>query len=683
MARTESQRKVEGLCLAALELEESQRAAFLEQACGDDEALRREVETLLAQEGKVESSLESPALEVAAEVMAQDQVKSLAGRKVGSYRVLSLLGEGGMGQVYLAQDTGPLDRKLALKFLPQEMENDELARARFVREARSAAALDHPYICKIYETGESDGKSFIAMEYVQGETLNDQLASGPMSLDKFLQQATELAEALETAHERNVVHRDLKPANIMLTPDGHVKVMDFGLAKRVSQGDDDQAETVSTTLTRAGTMMGTTAYMSPEQVRGEDVDNRTDIWSFGLVLYEMLTARKMYDLPTVAETIAAVLHREPSLEGLPKDTPWMIRQLLDRCLRKDPRMRLQHIGDARIEIRQAVSEGAATATPVWWRRTKMSRPLRSLSIGLAVAALGILLFLALTLPRESLNDAGNFPAPKHRQVTFSGRARSPAISPDGKYIAYVSPTGSEDNVDRIMVQTLPGEPIEFSRLLRIRPGSLRWSPDVKELLFTGNNGPSQIGVFSAPWPRGQLHWLGPGKYACWSPDGSRIATFSFSSRELRLISKSTSQVSSISLEGDFTFVAEADWAPIGSWLSVLTKDDQGLRSLWTISEDGSRQQPIIEREHVSFPRWSPMGDTIYYLKGQGNIKDLWKTRISPATGRQVAPTSLVLAGLQTDESFSISHEGHFLAYTRRADSYNLSHCCPVYFSRYS
>ena len=175
-----------------------------------------------------------------------------------------------MGRVYLAQDTGPLDRKVALKFLPEEMRRDGSARTRFQREARSAAALDHPYICKIYETGESEDRSFIAMEHVAGETLKDRLARSPLSLSEFLQQATEIAEALEIAHERSIVHRDLKPSNIMLTPDGHVKVMDFGLAKRVDpvEGDENLQKTVSATLPRTGTTMGTAAYMSPEQVRG-------------------------------------------------------------------------------------------------------------------------------------------------------------------------------------------------------------------------------------------------------------------------------------------------------------------------------------------------------------------------------------------------------------------------------
>ena len=445
MGRAEEQRKVDDLCLAALELEEGQRAEFLDQACGGDEGLRREVESLLAQEGKVdEDFLEAPALEVAARAMAQDETESLVGREVGSYRVLSLLGEGGMGRVYLAQDTGPLDRKVALKFLPEDMEKNESARTRFEREARSAAALDHPYICKIYETGESEGKSFIAMEHLAGETLKDRLTRAPLALNEVLQQATEIAEAVETAHERNIVHRDLKPSNIMLTPDGHVKVMDFGLAKRVDpvEVDENQQKTVSATLTRTGTTMGTAAYMSPEQVRGESADNRIDIWAFGLVLFEMITGHQMYDQPTVSETIAAVLHQDPSLEGLPSETPWRIRELLERCLQKDRRMRLQHMGDARIQIGQAVKDPSDSAVPsvdtvptlsVW----RQGMPLALSALLLGALLTGIVFWILSPSPTPRPVTRSQIPVNEGEVLNHRNR-HGLALSPDGRQLAFVS-----------------------------------------------------------------------------------------------------------------------------------------------------------------------------------------------------------------------------------------------------
>ena len=213
----------------------------------------------------------------------------LIGQTISHYKITEKIGEGGMGEVYLAQDTS-LDRRVALKFLPEEMQENEEAGKRFLREAKSAAALDHPYICHIHEVGEEDGRSFISMEYVQGESLRDRLAKGPLPLKDALAKAAEITEALEAAHKHNIIHRDLKPSNMMITPEGHVKVMDFGLAKRLPAEEAGRQETTLTaSLTETGATLGTLPYMSPEQVRGKEADARSDIFSFGVVLYEMLT----------------------------------------------------------------------------------------------------------------------------------------------------------------------------------------------------------------------------------------------------------------------------------------------------------------------------------------------------------------------------------------------------------
>ena len=211
----------------------------------------------------------------------------MIGQTITHYRITDRIGAGGMGEVYRATDT-VLKREVALKFLPEELARDEVARRRFLREAQSAAALDHPFICHIHEIGEADGKDFIAMEYVEGRTLRDRLAPGPLAIAECLKIALEIAEALEKAHQNRIVHRDLKPSNIMLTPDGHAKVMDFGLAKRVAREEENSEEATLTGLTREGSTVGTVPYMSPEQLKGEEVDTRSDIFSFGIILYEML-----------------------------------------------------------------------------------------------------------------------------------------------------------------------------------------------------------------------------------------------------------------------------------------------------------------------------------------------------------------------------------------------------------
>jgi len=238
----------------------------------------------------------------------------VVGKTVSHYRILEKIGQGGMGEVYLAQDT-TLDRKVALKFLPEELEQDPTTRKRFLREAKSAAALDHPYVCQIHEVGEVEGKSFISMEYVQGTTLKEKLTEGPLPINEALEKAAEIAEALEEAHKQGIVHRDLKPANIMLTLQGHVKVMDFGLAKQVTPVEGQEQE-ITTALTQQGSTLGTVPYMSPEQVRGQEVDTRSDIFSFGVVLYEMLTGVN----PPRQRIGHGHRHCHPQRNGAPSDS---------------------------------------------------------------------------------------------------------------------------------------------------------------------------------------------------------------------------------------------------------------------------------------------------------------------------------------------------------------------------
>ena len=349
--KPERWQQIDQLLEAALEQEESQRAAFLEEACAGDEALHKKVEALLEAHQRGDNFLEEPALEMAAKGLANDQVSSLVGKQIGSYKILSLLGAGGMGEVYLAQDT-TLDRQVALKFLPDELQQDTTARKRFLREAKSAAALDHPFICHIHEMGETEGKFFIAMEYVQGETLQDKLDQGPLPLSDALEKATEIAEALEAAHKKEIVHRDLKPSNIMLTPEGHVKVMDFGLAKRVTPVEG-QEEEITTKLTQQGSTLGTVPYMSPEQIRGQAVDTQSDIFSFGIVLFEMLTGVHPFKKASSLDTASSILREEPSpLSDYVPELPEVLQHTVQKMLAKRVEDRCQSAVEVRIDLEQ-------------------------------------------------------------------------------------------------------------------------------------------------------------------------------------------------------------------------------------------------------------------------------------------------------------------------------------------
>jgi serine/threonine-protein kinase len=334
-----------------------EREAFLREACAGDESLRREVESLLAQPGSGEGFLGAPAMAVAAQMVSHPGGSMLTGRRIGVYQIQTLLGAGGMGEVYRARDAR-LRRDVALKILPCDFIADSERLARFEREARVLASLNHPHIATLYGLEEAGDVRALVLELIEGPTLAERLTAGPLPVPEALAIARDLTEALEAAHERGIVHRDLKPANIKVTRDGIAKVLDFGLAKAAvgDKAGPDLSHIPTTTIagTRQGIILGTAAYMSPEQARGQAVDKRTDIWAFGCVLFEMLSGRATFSGETISDIIVAVLEREPVWDRLPGATPPGVHRLLHRCLDKDPRRRLRDIGDARIELEEAL-----------------------------------------------------------------------------------------------------------------------------------------------------------------------------------------------------------------------------------------------------------------------------------------------------------------------------------------
>jgi predicted ATPase/serine/threonine protein kinase len=336
-------RRVEELCQRALEVDESRRAKFLQTAYGGDDELRREVESLLAHEKKAEHFIESSALTVAGKILAnetpKESGKTLIGSTVSHYRVIEKLGGGGMGVVYKAEDTD-LGRFVALKFLPEDVAHDPQALSRFQREAKAASALNHPNIVTIYELGHVNGTHYIAMEMICGETLRDLIASGPLPFRKGIAIATQIADALARAHETGLVHRDLKPENLMVAHDGTVKILDFGLAKLRDLPPDSESSTRVGSLTDPGTVMGTVGYMSPEQANGGTVDFRSDQFSFGAVLYEMVNGYPAFQGRGKAEIMAAILRDRPErLHSVELQAPAPFFWILERCLAKDPNQR--------------------------------------------------------------------------------------------------------------------------------------------------------------------------------------------------------------------------------------------------------------------------------------------------------------------------------------------------------
>jgi serine/threonine protein kinase len=343
--------RIEQIFQSALEMDLEERAAFLAKACADDHSLRSEVESLIAAHYQAGSFIAS------GELSASEETVLIEGQEVGHYKIVSLLGRGGMGEVYLAEDTR-LGRKVALKLLPPGFTKDQDRVRRFQREARAASALNHPNIITIFDIGQSDDLHFIAAEFIDGPTLRALI--GKEELSRLIELIAQVADGLAKAHSSGIVHRDLKPENIMVTKDGFAKVLDFGLAKLVEpalDGKGSEAATKPIEQTRPGLLIGTVGYMSPEQAQGREVDHRSDVFSFGCMLYEAVTARRPFEGDSTIEVLHRIVYEQPpAVSDFNRDCPAGLRQIIRKCLVKDPERRYQSIKDAAIDLREVIEE---------------------------------------------------------------------------------------------------------------------------------------------------------------------------------------------------------------------------------------------------------------------------------------------------------------------------------------
>jgi len=353
-------KKIDDLVQAALERSSENRGQFLDEACTGDHELRREVEALLSLERQDSGFLESPAVEAAADMVSGGYQSLIAGTTLGRYRIERRVGAGGMGEVFLALDTH-LGRRVALKVLPDSFGGNE-SRTRFLREARLASSLDHPNICTIHEIGEDSGHTFISMQYIEGQTLKELMGSNPLEPARAISIALQIADALATAHERGIVHRDIKSSNIMITPRGQAKVLDFGLAKSI-ENSSIASSVILTQLTQSGAAMGTPAYMSPEQARGERAEYRSDVFSLGAVLYEMATGRLPFKENSAAETMNAIINKpHSSAISINRDVPQELSDAIDRALAKQPADRYPSMREMIADLRSCARGAGLTSS---------------------------------------------------------------------------------------------------------------------------------------------------------------------------------------------------------------------------------------------------------------------------------------------------------------------------------
>jgi Tol biopolymer transport system component len=585
------------------------------------------------------------------------------GTRFGPYEVVSALGTGGMGEVYRAHDTR-LKRDVAIKVLLAAVAQDPERLARFEREAQILASLNHPNIAAIHGVEQAGGTTALILEFIDGPTLADRIAAGPIPIDEALAIARQITDGLEAAHDRGVIHRDLKPANVKLRPDGTVKVLDFGLAKAMEPGagsgipgaaDLSLSPTLSSpAMTRAGIVLGTAPYMSPEQARGTAVDRRADVWAFGCVLYELLTRRRAFMGETVTDVMAAIIEREPDWHVLPAATPAGVRRLLRRCLAKEPKRRLHDIADARIElddVRGGTAPEESGAVPSQAPRGRLPR-----GLGFAATAIGaaaIAWFVAQAV-RPAASDGSALDGKLEPLTYDSGATRMPALSADGRLLAYASDRSGNGDLD-IWVQQMSG-----GTALRLTDDPADdttpdFSPDGSQIAFRSERNGG--GVYAVSALGGPARLVAPdGRRPRFSPDGSRIAYWSGNFRGA--VTNDGAGTFVVALTGgiptrilpDFESVNEPVWAPDGSALLVAARRERSRQDAesfdwWLVPLDGRPpvntgvfQTPLLRGGMAAPARWTTSG--VLFSFGQ----DLWRVTLSGA-GRLSGPPRRLTLGV--------------------------------------
>jgi eukaryotic-like serine/threonine-protein kinase len=636
---------VQNLYHAALEREPNQRSAFLEEACAGDEGLHVEVESLLDHHEQAERFIDTAALALAAEGLAEEQGLSLVGQQIGPYKVLSLLGRGGMGEVYLAQDSR-LERKVALKLLPTQFTQDKDRVQRFKREAKAASALNHPNILTVYEIGELDGHTFMVTEYVEGETLRQRLAGRPMKVSELLDVVIQVTSALSAAHEAGIVHRDIKPENIMLRQDGYAKVLDFGLARRTqlpSPSDHLLKRGESAFKTESGIVMGTAPYMSPEQALGEKVDQRSDVFSLGAVMYEMVTSTRPFEGNSSAAILDAILHRVPaSPRHFNPELSSDLERIITKALDKDRELRYQTVSDLRADLRRLKREidsgqPAPTAAPALATPVSRAGP-RWRWMATAIAGVIPAGLLAVSYFRAPL------PPPKilrYVQLTSDGRPKlSPyshlpyVLATDGSRVYFLAPGSGLFQVSAMGGETLPVP----TSLQDISP--LDISPNRSELLV--GFGPS-LGTLPLLGGSPRRLWNGVSGGGTWTPDGQRIVYASGS--ELYMGKSDGTEIRKL-----VTAPSAPLWprfSPDGKVLRFTLLDPKtNLNSLWEVAADGTGLHSLLPGWNKSSSdccgSWTPDGKYFVFQSEQDGRANIWATREQAGLFRKSSPKPVQL-----------------------------------------
>ncbi|MET0646502.1 MAG: protein kinase [Pyrinomonadaceae bacterium] len=682
-------RQIDEVFDAALELEPGARAGFLSERCGGNAELRRQVEALLAAHDKAGGFIETSAMKVAARAVAGDTLHARLERQIGPYRILSLLGAGGMGEVYLAEDTR-LGRRVALKLLPPPFVSDPDRLRRFEREARAASALNHPNILTLHDIGRADGTHYIVTEYVEGGTLRARLNSGRIPVPEAVRVAAQVAEALSAAHAAGITHRDIKPENIAVRPDGYAKVLDFGLAK-LAELPSDGADALSPSMrTPTGLRIGTVKYMSPEQVLGHAVDGRTDLWSLGVVLYESLTGQAPFAGANKGVTFDLILNHTPApLADFDEDLPPQLDSIISRALEKDPELRYQTASDLRAELRRLQRELEPFSSR-WGRAVTRLRRAPARAVGwplkaalaacvLALAVIGgWLLFSPRGAPPQETRAAGpNWAQAKSTHLTSgAGPEYSPNLNPDGKSFLYASRAAG--NWD-IYWQRVGGKnAVNLTKDSAADDTRPAYSPDGNLIAFRSERAPRGIYVMEATSEN--VRRLSDFGYdPSWSPDGKELVISSapFSEPTTRSLNPGALWVIDVATgalrrltEGD---AVQPSWSPNGHRVAYWgVQPGGGQRDIWTIAAGGGDAVPVVKDEALDWnPVWSPDGKYLYFASNRGGSMNFWRVPIDEQSGRPAGEPEAVTTPSAYSQHISFSRDGKRMAYVQKVETRNL------------
>ncbi|MGQ0736337.1 MAG: protein kinase domain-containing protein [Acidobacteriota bacterium] len=600
--------------------------------------------------------------------MAEDENIIRSGTRFGAYEIVGLLGAGGMGHVYRARDT-MLGREVALKVLSDAFVSDPERLTRFEREAKTLALLNHPHIAQIYGFEDRGPTRALVIELVDGEDLVQRIARGAVPIHEALATARQIALALEAAHEQGIVHRDLKPSNVRIRSDGTVKVLDFGLAKTVAGASPvaaSHAPTLTADVTRRGVVLGTAAYMSPEQARGHSIDRRTDIWAFGCVLYELLAGRAAFTGATTTDILAAVVGREPEWERLPASMPPPVRRLLGRCLTKDPRDRLHHIADARLDLDEATTPDRAFVEDRGGVAEGSARRWRTAAFVLAgvLVILGVIAASRLARGRGPVADARTAAAIATQLTDYGGTESGAALAPDGRSFVFVSDHGGTP--DLWMRQVTSSEPIRLTADAG-QESHPAFSPDGESVYFTRGDADGneiwRIAAFGGQ-PRKVLDQA---RMPAPSPDGKYLAyltTGDVSDLTVSALDGSSTRVLVRAVPGDPRPV----WSPDGRWLSYPRWELFGPINLWLVDvESGDTRQVTrftTSAQGISSHGWLPDSrhlvvayDTVY----EGSIAAWGSLGLLDTSDGSIARLAIRIG--QNLEDLSLSSDGSRLLAT--------------------